>query len=110
MQNDLKREPIHATGYVKKVLDAIEPIASMFAKIHNGKSQTIGNEITIRALSKGTYVTIQICVKGKTDDLSIEITGIKRSGLESGRVVISLNKCEVDAAEVKKGLDSVLAG
>ena len=93
----------------RKAIDQAMPTARKFAEVCKGTIRSEGAEITLRVFAAG-LVTVQLIARGKNDDCKLEVTGVRRSGIETKRTVFSLNAPDyaVDETELLEALDSAL--
>lgn len=97
------------TSAQRKALDQAMPVARKFAEECKGTLRADGSEITIRVFAGG-FMTLQLIVRGKNNDCKLEVTGVRRSGIETKRTVFSLKEPDfaVDEAALLKALDASL--
>ena len=93
-------------SWQKKALDAVAPAINNFAQVHKGHVQASGNEISVRASANGHYVTVQVGVFGKSDDVKLEITGLNQRGIETKHIVFKFTELNMD--EFSKALEKTL--
>lgn len=105
------QELANLSGWQRKVMEQVSPILQKFATKHSATVRVENNEINCRIFSSG-MVTVQAIVRGKSDECKLDITGIKRSGMETKRTVLLLKEPDykVDIQEVEKALDTALYG
>jgi hypothetical protein len=100
------------SGWQRKAYDGIKPVIDSFASNNKGTIYDDGDVTSIRVLTMQGYVTVQVSFRGRNDDCKVEVTGIRRSGYETKRTLLSVNQSDpkVDETEMKTALSRALFG
>lgn len=96
-------------GWQKRVIESVTPTVASFADARKGVLLRDDNGLCVRVPVAGGIITVQVIPRGKTDDPKLEVTGVRRSGLETSRTVFSAKDNEpIDLTTFRSALTQAL--
>jgi hypothetical protein len=102
-------------SWQRKVMEDCSGVVNTFADTYKGRLSPSSEGISVRVPSSQGIITITVSLRKpprkEGEGWLLEVTGIKRSGLETKRTVFPLSQGQtVDAGLFRKSLDLALNG
>ncbi len=98
------------SDFLRQALDGVQPTVVAFANRHNGKAYRTQRDLIVRVATSEGLLTLQVSVLGNVAHPSIEVTGVRRNGMETKRTVFAWKPPvrPVDLAALDNALERAL--